>query len=249
MNKIEVLIVEDDQFFGKKLEKDLTDLGYTVVGLADNAKEAMGLFYMKDPDLVIMDIHIKGEQTGIDIAKLMQGDEANKKPVIFLTSDNSPSTFEEAKELLPFAYMQKPVDNFTLQHQMELALHYASNETKESSKEQLKNGIFQSDFFYIKKNKRIVKVFYKDILYAEVESNYSTVHTTNENFTIVSSLRDLTTKLPGNDFLRIHKNYIVNLHCVKEFNFEEYFVIVGSKDLPIGKKFKARIIEALPILS
>lgn len=249
MNKVEILIVEDDQFFAKKLEQDLTVLGYSVIGIAENGKEAMAMFYSKDPDLVIMDIHLKGEQSGVEIAKLMMNDEVNKKPVIFLTSDNSSDTFEEAKQLMPFAYMQKPVDNFTLQHQIELAMFYSDNDSTDTPREKLSKGVFQKDFFYIKKNKRVVKLFYKDILYAEVESNYSTVHTTSENFTIVSSLRELINKLPKNDFLRIHKNYIVNLLLVKEFNFEEYSVMIQNHSLPIGKKFKARIMESLPIIS
>lgn len=249
MARVEILIVEDDPFFAKKLKKDLTVLGYSVTDIADNGKDALALFYSKDPDLLIMDIHIKGEMDGIGIAKLIQNDEINKKPIIFLTSDNTADTFEEAKLLKPFAYMQKPADNFTLQHQIELAIYYANSKEDKSLKEQMSAGVFQKDFFYIKKNKKIVKVFYKDILYAQVESNYTTLYTTDENFTIISSLKELIGKLPATEFIRIHKNYIVNLQAVKEFNFEEFSANINNLSLPIGRKFKSEIMEKLPIIS
>ncbi|MFA8341719.1 MAG: LytR/AlgR family response regulator transcription factor [Rhodothermaceae bacterium] len=248
MAKVDILIVEDDPFFAKKLQKDLSELGYSVLGIADNGKDAMAMFYSKDPDLLVMDIHIKGETDGIGIAKLIHNDQVNRKPIIFLTSDSTSDTFEEAKLLQPFAYMQKPVDKFTLQHQIELAIHYANKDPEKTMKEQFSSGVFQKDFFYIKKNKRIVKVYYKDILYAQVESNYTTLHTADENFTIISSLKDLTNKLPASDFMRIHKNYIVNLLAVNEFDFEEFLAHINNLSLPIGKKFKTKITQSLHII-
>jgi len=249
MAKVEILIVEDDPFFAKKLQKDLSDMEYSVLGIADNGKDAIAMFYSKNPDLLIMDIHIKGEISGIGIAELIYNDQINRKPIIFLTSDSTSDTFDKAKLLQPFAYMQKPVDKFTLQHQIELAIHYANKDPEKSMKEQFSSGVFQKDFFYIKKNKRVVKVYYKNIMYAEVASNYTTLHTTEENFTIISSLKDLASKLPASDFMRIHKNYIVNLQAVKEFNFEEFQVHIHNLFLPIGKKFKTKITQTLNIIS
>ena len=247
-SKIEILIVEDEESQAGKLRNDLTELGYSVCGTAQSGKEALALFYGKEPDLVILDINLKGEMDGIEVGMRITEDKLCRKPVIFITVDNTLETFHKAKIAQPFAYLLKPYDRFTLQHQMELAIHYFNYGSGGSIRESFQKGIFQDDFFYIKKMKRVVKVLYNEILYAEVESNYSTLVTTSEKYTLLSSLSELQKKLPENNFIRIHKNYIANLREIKEFNFEEYTVSIVGKTLPIGKKFKSKITDRIPMM-
>ncbi|MGD8782370.1 MAG: response regulator transcription factor [Ignavibacteria bacterium] len=247
-NKIEILIVEDEESQAATLEEDLTELGYRVCGIAQTGKEGLALFYSKEPDLVVLDIKLKGEMNGIEVGGRISKDELCRKPIIFITVDNTIETFERAKIAKPFAYLLKPYDMFTLQHQIELAIHYFNYGNEGSHRESFRKGIFQKDYFYIKKMKRVVKVLYDEILYAEVESNYSTLVTATEKYTLLSSLTELQKKLPEDNFIRIHKNYIANLRAIKEFDFEEYTVNIVGKTLPIGKKFKSKITERIPMM-
>ena len=78
-----ILIVEDESVTALDLKFTLEDLGYEVVGIADTAEDAINLAAELSPDLTIMDIHLKGEMTGIEAAKKIS--ELNL-PVIFLTA-------------------------------------------------------------------------------------------------------------------------------------------------------------------
>ena len=89
---------------------------------------------------------------------------------------------------------------------------------------------------------------FKDVLFAEVESNYSTLVSTNEKFTLLTSLTELQKKLPPHKFIRIHKNYLVNLDEVEEFNLEEYTAKVKDFHLPIGKNFRPKITQQIDYL-
>ncbi len=248
-SRIDILIVEDEEAHAEKLGNDLAELGYNVCGTAQTGKEALALFYGKEPDIAIIDIHLKDEMDGIELGNRISNDKLCRKPLIFITVDSTLETFQKAKIAKPYAYLLKPYDKFTLQHQIELAIHYFNYGDSGSHRESFEKGVFQSDYFYIKKMKRVVKVLYNEILYAEVESNYSTLVTATEKYTLLSSLTELQKKLPKDNFIRIHKNYIANLREIKEFNFEEYTVNIVGKTLPIGKKFKSRITEQLPMIS
>lgn len=105
-----------------------------------------------------------------------------------------------------------------------------------------------ADILFVKKMRNIVKVPIETIQYIEVTSNYSTLSSTIGNFTIKLSLTELLKRLPKKDFIRVHKNYAVNLKEINEFNFEEFTVRLSKKNLPIGKKYKNHIKENLNIL-
>lgn len=106
----------------------------------------------------------------------------------------------------------------------------------------------KSNILFVKKMQNIVKVPVETIKYIEVASNYSTLSSAAGNFTIKQSLNELLKRLPQNEFVRVHKNYAVNLKEVTEFNFEEFTVRLNKKYLPIGKKYKNHIKESLNIL-
>lgn len=186
---------------------------------------------------------------GIKLAERIASDELNSKPVIFLTSDKSHETFEKAKITHPCAYLIKPFDKYSLQCSVELALHQFYQSAQGSAKPSLEEGMLNNEIFYIKKQKKIVKVPVEDIMYIEVESNYSTLITKEGRFVLKTSLNDLYNKLPQKEFIRIHRNYIVNMREIKDFDFEEYTVQIQNRSLPIGKSYKNKIKEKLLLLS
>jgi len=110
-------------------------------------------------------------------------------------------------------------------------------------------GIIIHDILFVKKNKRIVKVPLADISYIEVESKYSTLVTVEGKFIVRISLKDLLDKLPKNLFLRVHRNYIVNVKNIIEFDIEEYTVHLSNCVIPLGRSYRTDIVNLLPFLS
>ena len=100
MIKTNILIVEDEIIVAKNIEKKLTVLGYNVLGNAATGAEAVNMVRTKKPDLVLMDIKLKGEMDGIETANLIN--KSRRLPLIYLTSYPDDETFQRAKATEPF---------------------------------------------------------------------------------------------------------------------------------------------------
>ena len=115
-----VLIVEDDDIIARVEEWRLKNLGYNVCGRAITGAEAMEFVVNKKPDVVLMDINIKGEMDGIETAKMMK--KGFNIPVIYVTSHSDGVTLERAKETKPDGFIVKPFDDKDLRVAIELVL-------------------------------------------------------------------------------------------------------------------------------
>ncbi len=119
--RTKILVVEDEPVVAVDLRNSLRFLGYDVVGIAKNGQEALALVEEKRPNLVLMDIVLKGKMSGVDVTK-----ELNKHrevPVVYLTSHTDDQTLEEAKMTEPFGFLVKPFEDIELQTAVEMALH------------------------------------------------------------------------------------------------------------------------------
>lgn len=244
-----LLIIDKDNLHAIKLREQLTELGYNILDIIDNPREALAAYYASEPDLVIINTSIDNNLDGIEIAEKMCVDEIISKPIIFTTVDRSPQTFERAKKIKPCAYLIKPFDKYLIKYAIELALFTFPGGIKHSFEKNFDTGMFDKESLYIKKTKKVIRVPLKTILYIEVESKYSTVFTKLGKFLIRISLNELMELLPQSIFLRVHRNYIVNREAITEFDFEEYTVHVENISLPIGRSFKNSITENMLLLS
>ena len=96
MPKTKILIVEDDDIVARVIAWRLNNIGYEVCGRATSSTETMEILVKEYPDVVLMDINIKGETDGIETANMIKT--RVKIPVIFLTSHSDGSTLQRAKE-------------------------------------------------------------------------------------------------------------------------------------------------------
>ena len=116
----QVLIVEDDDIIARVEEWRLKNLGYGVSGRARTGAEAMELVGKSKPDLVLMDINLKGDIDGIETAKLIK--KGFNIPVIYVTSHSDGPTLERAKATRPDGFINKPFDDKDLRVAIELAM-------------------------------------------------------------------------------------------------------------------------------
>ena len=106
--KKQVLIVEDEFIVANDLSKILTDAGFEVTGIANSFEQALKLIEKKRPHICLLDIRLKGEKTGIDLAKHLQG---LGIPFIFLSANSDRAILEEAKATKPYGFIVKPFRN------------------------------------------------------------------------------------------------------------------------------------------
>lgn len=117
---IKILIVEDEIILAKNLEDTLIEMGYQVVGISDNAMKAIMMFFLHEPDLILMDIHLKGEVDGIQTAEKIL--EQKAVPIVFLTANQDPATFQRAKIEGAFGYILKPFQEREMQIVIDIAI-------------------------------------------------------------------------------------------------------------------------------
>lgn len=120
MSKVRILLVEDERVVAADIEACVSGLGYDVVGSAASGVEALRLAVRTEPDLVLMDIKLKGDLDGVDVAGALH--ERLKIPVVYLTAFADVEILERAKKTAPSGYVLKPFDDRMLRAAIELAL-------------------------------------------------------------------------------------------------------------------------------
>jgi CheY-like chemotaxis protein len=120
MSGVRILLVEDDNVMAKIAEMRLKSLGYELCGRATTAAEAIELVVNQKPDLVLMDINIKGKIDGIDTAGMIK--KGFKIPVVYVTSHSDAPVLERAKATNPDGFITKPYQDSDLRIAIELAL-------------------------------------------------------------------------------------------------------------------------------
>ena len=134
MRLTRILVVEDETIVALDVKDRLTDLGYEVAGVADRGAEALELAASTRPDLVLMDIRLKGEMDGITTAEEIR--QRWRIPVIYLTAFSEDSTLQRAKVTEPFGYIIKPFEDREIQSAIEMALykHQAEERLRDSER-------------------------------------------------------------------------------------------------------------------
>lgn len=130
-----ILIVEDEAIVAADLEQRLNHLGYTTMGPAASAEEALTLARACPPQIALMDIRLRGPMDGIAAADILRRELA--VPVVFLTSHADQSTLDRAQVAEPFGYLLKPFDERLLQITIAMAIykHRMERERERLSKE------------------------------------------------------------------------------------------------------------------
>lgn len=233
-----ILIVEDDMIIGANISLQLTNLGYEIVGLVSRGEDAISQVRENAPDILLLDINLKGALNGIETAKAIQ--QVHDIPIIYLTANSDEATFEKAKETHPKAFITKPFNKLNLQRTIALVLEQLGEKKplrNQNEIEVLKDRIF------VRHNGKMEKLLLQDILYIEADRNYCTIVTSNENYLLSSTLKVMEEKLPKHIFIRVHRSYIINiakLDVVADGHLE-----IGRKVIPIGKSHKEQLLNRI----
>ncbi len=125
MPGIKIILIEDDWIIAKEIAYSLQDIGFEVIGTYDTGEEGYEQIKTKQPDLVLLDIDLSGELTGIDIGRKLK--EETNIPFIFLTALADSNTIKQAKLVEPYGYLVKPTKPETLYSTIEITLHNAAH--------------------------------------------------------------------------------------------------------------------------
>jgi AmiR/NasT family two-component response regulator len=135
MTQATILIVEDEGIVAQEIKSRLEKSGYAICGVAHDGDTAVAHAGERRPDLVLMDIRLKGGMDGIEAAGLIG--ERFGIPVVYLTAYSDPATLERAKVKDPFGYVVKPFETRSLMVAIEIALHRHRSEKERIYREKL----------------------------------------------------------------------------------------------------------------
>lgn len=240
MSKINVLVVEDESIVSKDIQHSLKKLGYNVVGASPTGEKAIQLAGSENPDIVLMDIMLKGEMNGIEAASQIK--ELYSIPVIFLTAYADESTLSKAKITEPYGYVLKPFKEIDLHTTIEMAIYKHSKEQEVMKERDLLFSLVENkdnkDFIFVKSNSKLVKLKNSDIFYIEALKDYVVIHTDDSRYTIHSTMKDIDSKMGAEDFVRVHRSYIVRLDKIATIEYPNLTLENIQKIIPIGGSYR-----------
>lgn len=241
MSKINILVVEDESIVSKDIQHSLNKLGYNVVGAASTGEKALELARSERPDIVLMDIMLKGQMNGIETAEIIRNDMSI--PVVFLTAYADESTLSKAKVTEPYGYIIKPFKEIDLHTSIEMAIYKHSKEQEIIRERDLLYSIVESkdsssDFIFVKSNSKLVKLKTEDVFYIEALKDYVVIHTADTRYTIHSTMKEIENKMGTADFIRVHRSFIVRLDKIASIEFPNLTLENDKKVIPIGGSYR-----------
>jgi DNA-binding LytR/AlgR family response regulator len=250
MAKTNVLVVEDESIVSKDIQHSLKKLGYNVVGASATGEKALELAHSEKPDIVLMDIMLKGDMNGIDAAFRIK--EELSIPVIFLTAYADEATLTKAKVTEPYGYIIKPFKEVDLHTSIEMAV-YKHNKEKEVVQQRdmlfsIVENKSEKDFIFVKSNSKLVKLETKDIYFIEALKDYVVINTLDSRYTIHSTMKEIERKLAGENFIRVHRSYIVRLDKIVSIEQPNLHLDNNKKMIPIGGSYKDDLVKRINLV-
>ena len=225
---LKVLIIDDEPLALDILEtyiERIPDL--ELIARVDNAIDANEIIQKEEVDLVFLDIQMP-QMTGIELIKSLPS------PPKFVFTTAFTEYAVEGFNLDALDYLVKPIafDRFLK----------AVNKFKEASEQKSSGG--NDDFFFVKADKKLIKIHFNEILYIEGLKDYVIIKKEQGRVIALQTMKSLESKLPSRMFMRVHRSYIVNIDKIKAVvgNAIEIIESGQSKHIPIGKNYKEDLI-------
>lgn len=217
------LIIDDEPAARDILKTYIADTEeLQLAGESKNALEARSALKENDIDLLFLDINMP-RLSGIDFLKTI-----DHAPKVILTTAYSEYALD-GYELDVVDYLLKP---FSFERFLK-AVEKASRTISELTS--------KDDYITIKADGKLYRVPYEEILFAESQGDYLTVHTKEQKITFYQTMKDLCDRLPEHLFVRIHRSFLVSLSSI-EF-MEGNQVKIGDHKLPVSKSYKENFIQ------
>jgi DNA-binding LytR/AlgR family response regulator len=230
---ISVVIVEDNAITARDLSEILEARDMTVLGIFYSGEEAIERIPQLSPDILLVDIHLKGPMTGLELVNKLNGQ--CQAPVLYLTANSDKDTIQKALSTRPSSYIIKPFEEENLLVAIELAF---SNHNEKLIKEKWDS----LPYIFVKHGSRFKKLNFEDIKYLEADGSYCKITTADKEYTLSGNLNHFSEQLDHN-FLRIHRSYMVNVGSITSLDAD--YIFIEDKSFPVGRSYKTQVKKLL----
>ncbi len=230
--KLHCLVVDDEPIAQQILENYIAQIeALQLVGSANNAFEALNILHREKIDVLFLDIKMPS-LSGLDMLKTFQN-----PPKVILTTAFSEFAVESYEYgitdylLKPIAFERflKAVNKVLTPKNLEFPIEIISEKIAK-----------ENEFIFFKADKKIHKFYFKEILFFEGSGNYVKIHTENAPpLMVLEKLSGLDEKLPQNQFMRVHKSFIVNISHIQRI--EGNMLKIKDKTVTISQSYKQNL--------
>ena len=228
------IIVDDDPASIKVIEHLVQqNQQLTLIGNAKDAMEATAYLQNNQIDIVLLDIEMPG-MSGLDFINTLR-----EKPEIILVTSQKDYAIQ-AFEYEVTDYLLKPV---SFQRFLKAINRATANITQKYQSETNNHQQESSSTIFVKEKNQFSRLDKDEILFVEAYGDYVNIYTSNQKYTIHSTMKNMEKKLDDNNFMRVHRSYIVNLDKIE--TFDETLVFIQRNMIPIGGSFKDKLIKRL----
>ena len=225
------LIVEDELLIAEVISDYLKAEGCQNVTIVESVDEAIFELENNKIDFVLTDIALGQEKSGIDLGKIIQT--TYKLPFIYITSHTDKVMIEQAKHTMPDAYIVKPFKKEDLIIAIDFAIYNTSNKPLKSN---------EKKEVIVKEGRALVRLFHENILWLESDGNYTSINLKNDKRRVVRvTLSDLEEQLASNNFIRIHKSFLVNKIHITEVRANS--IIINNNELSVGRTYLQNLVN------
>ncbi|MES2893233.1 MAG: LytTR family DNA-binding domain-containing protein [Bacteroidota bacterium] len=228
---IRCMIVEDELLASQVIESHLQKVaGFQLVGSCQNAREATALLNEQQVDLVFLDIQLPG-MTGLNFLRSL----ADPPLVVFTTAYAEYAL--EGYEFNVIDYLLKPIsfERFT-KTITKIVDGRLFSQAPASNKE-------APDHMFIKSSNKFFKVKFAEILFIEGMRDYLKIHTTEYQLVTHQTMNEMEKILADQQFIRVHKSYLVALRFVQ--SVQANFITVGKHSIPVGSTYKEKLMNII----
>jgi len=230
--KLNCLIIDDEPIARKGLEEHVQEIEFlNCIASCENALKASTYLNEQKIDLLYLDIHMP-KVTGIDFLKSLKN-----PPLAILTTAYSDYALE-GYTLDVIDYLVKPITFERFLKASQKAMEFfqlKSNATKYSAS--------RADYFFVRCDRKFEKVFFRDVSYVEGLQNYAVIHLHDRKLITYITLTSLENQLPKDEFLKVHKSFLISVPHVKAIEGDE--IIIGDARIPISRNLREQVTHQI----
>jgi DNA-binding LytR/AlgR family response regulator len=232
--KTKCLLVDDEPLAIEVIENHLSKFEhFQITAKCSSAIQALEVLQKKKIDLMFLDIQMP-EITGLEFLNTL-----TSPPKVILTTAHRKYAIEGYEHDV-IDYLLKPISFERFVKAINKFYKVSDSDMKVVSNEPA-----EDNFIYVKENKKVVKIFLDEILYIESMKDYVTIFTKSKRVVSKATITSLEEKLPDEQFIRIHRSYIVSKTHISAFTASS--VEIYKKELTVGRSYKNAVMKELGI--
>lgn len=212
-----------------------------LIGKFSNAIEALGFINQNEVQLIFMDIQMP-DLSGMELARVLDGKKnSDKTRIIFATAYHQFAIEGYKVEALDYLLKPYSYEDFLSAATKGFSYFEKLNQTDSSLQKKTESSI--PDYIFLKVEYQLVKVLLKDISYVEAYKDYVKVHLISKSNPLLSltSLKSMEELLPADQFMRVHRSFIVALDHIESVS--KNVINIGNQSITVGDNYKEAFLE------